>query len=123
LGVPTIPLGRAGQPDDIAGVVAFLCSADASYEILPGLTALPNGGHTPGHQSVLVQTGSGETCVCGDIVSLEENLEVIGAVCPDREGTARFLARAREAGWQMLPSHDARLRRHVWYLGDTGGHA
>ena len=51
---------------------------DGETEILPGLTALPNGGHTPGHQSVLVQTGSGDACVCGDIVSLEENLEVIG---------------------------------------------
>ncbi len=89
---------------------------DGETEILPGLTALPNGGHTPGHQSVLVRTGSGDACVCGDIVSLEENLEVIGSVCPDREGTERFLARAREAGWQMLPSHDARLRRHRWYL-------
>ena len=29
--VPAIPLGRAGQPEDIAGAVAFLCSADASY--------------------------------------------------------------------------------------------
>jgi NAD(P)-dependent dehydrogenase (short-subunit alcohol dehydrogenase family) len=25
------PLGRAGQPDDIAGAVAFLCSTDASF--------------------------------------------------------------------------------------------
>ncbi|MGA8461500.1 MAG: hypothetical protein WB800_39315, partial [Streptosporangiaceae bacterium] len=89
---------------------------DGETEILPGLTALPNGGHTPGHQSVLVQTGSGHACVCGDIVSLEENLEVIGPVCPDKEGTAQFLARARQAGWQMLPSHDARLRQHRWYL-------
>jgi glyoxylase-like metal-dependent hydrolase (beta-lactamase superfamily II) len=89
---------------------------DGETEILPGLTALPNGGHTPGHQSVLVRTGSGDACVCGDIVSLEENLEVIGAVCPDREGAETFLARARKAGWQMLPSHDARLRQHVWYL-------
>jgi N-acyl homoserine lactone hydrolase len=99
---------------------------DGESEILPGLTALPNGGHTPGHQSVLVQTGSGDKCVCGDIVSLEENLEVIGAVCPDKEAAAKFLARAREAGWQMLPSHDARLRQHRWYLRAdpprNGGH-
>jgi NAD(P)-dependent dehydrogenase (short-subunit alcohol dehydrogenase family) len=25
------PLGRAGQPDDIAGAVAYLCSEDASF--------------------------------------------------------------------------------------------
>jgi len=89
---------------------------DGETEILPGLTGLPNGGHTPGHQSVLVRTGSGDTCVCGDIVSLEENLTVIGQVCPDKVATGRFLARARAAGWEMLPSHDPRLRQHGWYL-------
>ena len=27
----TIPLKRAGEPQDVAGVVTFLCSDDASY--------------------------------------------------------------------------------------------
>jgi NAD(P)-dependent dehydrogenase (short-subunit alcohol dehydrogenase family) len=40
--VPTIPLGRPGQPDDIAGVVAFLCSADASY--MTGAMLFVDGG-------------------------------------------------------------------------------
>src|SRR5258706_20836 len=26
-----VPVRRVGQPDDVAGVIAFLCSADASY--------------------------------------------------------------------------------------------
>ena len=25
------PVRRVGQPDDVAGVIAFLCSADAAY--------------------------------------------------------------------------------------------
>jgi len=25
------PVRRVGEPDDVAGVIAFLCSADASY--------------------------------------------------------------------------------------------
>jgi 3-oxoacyl-[acyl-carrier protein] reductase len=25
------PLQRVGQPDDVAGVIAFLCSTDAAY--------------------------------------------------------------------------------------------
>lgn len=29
--IKSIPLGRAGTPDDVAGVVAFLCSQDADY--------------------------------------------------------------------------------------------
>jgi 3-oxoacyl-[acyl-carrier protein] reductase len=40
--VPTIPLGRAGQPEDIAGAVAFLCSADASY--VTGAMLFVDGG-------------------------------------------------------------------------------
>jgi 3-oxoacyl-[acyl-carrier protein] reductase len=37
-----IPLGRLGQPADIAGAVAFLCSADATY--VTGETLHVNGG-------------------------------------------------------------------------------
>jgi len=37
-----IPLGRVGQPDDIAGVVAFLVSKDADY--ITGQTLNANGG-------------------------------------------------------------------------------
>jgi NAD(P)-dependent dehydrogenase (short-subunit alcohol dehydrogenase family) len=40
--VPTIPLGRAGQPEDISGVAAFLCSPDASY--VTGAMLFVDGG-------------------------------------------------------------------------------
>jgi 3-oxoacyl-[acyl-carrier protein] reductase len=37
-----IPLGRVGSPADVAGAVAFLCSADASY--ITGQVLSVNGG-------------------------------------------------------------------------------
>jgi 3-oxoacyl-[acyl-carrier protein] reductase len=37
-----IPLGRVGQPEDIADVVAFLVSEDARY--VTGQTLYVNGG-------------------------------------------------------------------------------
>jgi 3-oxoacyl-[acyl-carrier protein] reductase len=37
-----IPLGRIGQPEDIAGVIAFLCSEDASF--ISGQTIYVRGG-------------------------------------------------------------------------------
>ena len=38
----TIPLGRAGTPDDVANVIAFLAGPDAAY--LAGETIEINGG-------------------------------------------------------------------------------
>ncbi len=38
----TIPLGRVGQPEDVAGVVAFLLGADAAY--ITGQVIAVNGG-------------------------------------------------------------------------------
>jgi NAD(P)-dependent dehydrogenase (short-subunit alcohol dehydrogenase family) len=42
----TVPLGRLGTPEDIAGAVAFLCGADAGF--ITGQTLSPNGGDTIG---------------------------------------------------------------------------
>jgi NAD(P)-dependent dehydrogenase (short-subunit alcohol dehydrogenase family) len=45
-----IPLGRIGTVDDVAGVVAFLCSPDAAY--VTGQDIVVDGGSVlPSHQS------------------------------------------------------------------------
>jgi NAD(P)-dependent dehydrogenase (short-subunit alcohol dehydrogenase family) len=45
-----IPMGRIGTVDDVAGVVAFLCSRDAAY--LTGQDLIVDGGSVlPSHQS------------------------------------------------------------------------
>jgi len=41
-GKSTIPLGRVGYPDDMAGLAAYLVSADASY--MTGQGVAMNGG-------------------------------------------------------------------------------
>jgi 3-oxoacyl-[acyl-carrier protein] reductase len=38
----TIPLGRAGTPEDVSGVVSFLCSDAARY--VTGQTIVVDGG-------------------------------------------------------------------------------
>ena len=39
----SIPMGRKGQPSDIAAAAAFLCSEDASY--MTGEILHPDGGY------------------------------------------------------------------------------
>jgi N-acyl homoserine lactone hydrolase len=40
---------------------------DGEREVLPGIRVLPTPGHTPGHQSVLVETDDGLVVVAGDV--------------------------------------------------------
>lgn len=40
--LPQIPVGRLGQPDEVAALIAFLCSDDASF--ITGANLAINGG-------------------------------------------------------------------------------
>jgi N-acyl homoserine lactone hydrolase len=40
---------------------------EGEQEVLPGLRVVPTSGHTPGHQSVLVETDDGLVVVAGDV--------------------------------------------------------
>ena len=95
---------------------ARLRLVDGELEILPGLTLTPSGGHTAGHQSVLVATEEGAACIAGDIVSLAVNAEAIGPMTPDAAAARAFLARLRAAAWELIPSHEPALREHRWYV-------
>ncbi len=49
--LPLYPLGRVGEPDDIAAAIAFLSSAEASW--ITGITLPVDGGFTAGPLTVL----------------------------------------------------------------------
>jgi glyoxylase-like metal-dependent hydrolase (beta-lactamase superfamily II) len=93
-----------------------LCVVDGRHEIAPGITLLPNGGHTSGHQSVLVDTDEGTVCLCGDIVSLSINCDVVGPMTPDDAATRAFLRRLRSEGWEPIPAHEPAMRGHRWFV-------
>lgn len=48
---------------------------DGDEKIIPGISVIFTPGHTPGSQSVLVDTLEGIYCIAGDAVCLYENLE------------------------------------------------
>ena len=94
---------------------------DGEAEVVPGVRVLPTPGHTPGHQSVLIDGGDGERALfLGDVVptSVHVRLPFIMGYDLDVEGTLaskkRLLRRALEEKWLVLFGHD---RQHGGRLG------
>ena len=102
------------------GVIAHHLPPEDRVELVDGevdvlgdgsVRLLPTPGHTPGHTSVLVRTGSGEVLLAGDAAYTlrnvrEQSLPLINA---DANAYRRSLARLKEfadAGIPVVPSHD-----------------
>ncbi|HZP31644.1 MAG TPA: N-acyl homoserine lactonase family protein [Acidimicrobiia bacterium] len=95
---------------------------DGDTEIVPGVTALLTAGHTPGHQSFLVDVDrrrAGPDAAPGfvfafDAADLQENLDhelpVGTTVDAEPEATVESIRRlkaiARERGYRVVPGHD-----------------
>ncbi len=93
--------------------------ADGDVEIAPGVTAVLTAGHTPGHQSFVVDLeGGGGFVFAFDAADLQENIDdelpVGGSVGVPPEATLEPLLRlkaiAAEKGYRLIPGHDP----HVW---------
>jgi N-acyl homoserine lactone hydrolase len=92
--------------------------ADGDVEIAPGVTAIATPGHTPGHQSFLVEldpsVGSGGFVFAFDAADLTENIDnelsVGNFVDCEPEDTIeqirRLKAIARERDCTLVPGHD-----------------
>jgi N-acyl homoserine lactone hydrolase len=89
--------------------------SDGDTSLAPGLTAVPTYGHTPGHQSFVVDLAAGGGYVFAfDAADLVENIEgelpVGSFVDCEPEDTIepirRLKAIAAEKGYRLLPGHD-----------------
>ena len=94
---------------DYLGVRFELLDGDA--QIVDGVRVITTPGHTPGHQSVLVDTTGGRYCITGDAVMWFENLErqvPPGVHTSTIECMASMGRIAREAD-HFLPAHEPKL--------------
>jgi glyoxylase-like metal-dependent hydrolase (beta-lactamase superfamily II) len=92
--------------------------ADGEAEIAPGITAVLTAGHTPGHQSFVVDldasVGGGGYVFAFDAADLQENIDdelpVGHSIGVPQEATVepirRLKAIAAERGYRLLPGHD-----------------
>ena len=96
--------------------------ADGEAEVAPGITAIPTYGHTPGHQSFMVEldesVGGDGFVFAFDAADLTENIEhelaIGGFVGVEPEETVEPIRRLKELaatkGYPLIPGHDP----HVW---------
>lgn len=92
--------------------------ADGDVEIAPGVTAVATPGHTPGHQSFVVdfdeRVGGGGLVFAFDAADLTENIEhelSVGGLIgcgPERSiaSIQRLKTLATERGYEIVPGHD-----------------
>jgi len=89
--------------------------ADGDVEIAPGVTALLSVGHTPGHQSLMVEMPDGSGYVfAADAADLQENIDdetpVSTLTGQDPETTVEAIRRLKaisaERGFRLVPGHD-----------------
>ena len=76
-----------------------------------GLRVIRTPGHTPGHQSVLVDTGGGRYCIAGDAVMWHENLDrmIPPGVLTSVIDCMASLERIKREADHVLPSHEPKL--------------
>jgi glyoxylase-like metal-dependent hydrolase (beta-lactamase superfamily II) len=98
-----VPLMERGVMEEVIGTA----------EIARGVSVLPTPGHTPFHQSVLVESEGDVLCFLGDVVPTSAHLPLPWIMGYDveplvtLESKRRVLRRAQEEGWWVAFEHDA----------------
>jgi glyoxylase-like metal-dependent hydrolase (beta-lactamase superfamily II) len=98
-----VPLAEAGRYDFIEG----------EREIVPGIRALHTPGHTPWHQSLLIESVGEKALFLADLLPTSAHLPLPWIMGYDveplvtLESKRRILARAQAEDWLLIFEHDA----------------
>ena len=93
-----------------------LTPLDGETELCPGVTAFPTPGHTPGHQSLAVESDAGTTLVAADAVPTYENFDGSSF----RRGLAMNDFEWWESAGEVCDRGDRILPGHEWGIVDDG---
>jgi glyoxylase-like metal-dependent hydrolase (beta-lactamase superfamily II) len=111
-----LPLDRRG----------LLQLVDGSAEIVPGIQVVNTGGHTRGHQVVLITSGSKRALYAGDLIPTSAHLKVPYVAGVDlfpletMRQKEKMIQRAIEENWLVLFGHDTEVDAGFLSQGDQG---
>ena len=100
------------EPIADAGLFEFL---EGEVEVVPGVRVLRTPGHTPHHQSILIESAGATACYLADLVPTTAHLPLPWIMGYDLEplvtleSKRALLERAREEGWLLIFEHDPRV--------------
>ena len=100
-----VPLREAGRLDVVEG----------EREVVAGIRVLPTPGHTPHHQSILLDGGDGPALFVGDLVPTRWHAPLPWIMGYDVEPLVtletkrRILDRAHAGDWLLVLEHDAEV--------------
>lgn len=81
-------------------------------EIVPGVSVTPTPGHTPHHQSIIIESAGATACYLADLVPTSAHLPFPWIMGYDveplvtMESKRKLLGQATEEGWLLLFEHD-----------------
>jgi len=110
-----IPELRASYPqENLASLEAagLLTLTDGDAEILPGLRTWVTGGHTAGHQAILLESGGRTAIYIADLCPTSHHLRSLWGMAYDlypldtRRQKPIVLGRAADEGWLVCWDHD-----------------
>jgi glyoxylase-like metal-dependent hydrolase (beta-lactamase superfamily II) len=103
--------GRNWDPLFVSGAMTLI---EGELELVPGISTVLSGGHTPWHQSVMVDGGNGERALfLGDVCPTAAHLPLPWIMAYDveplvtLESKRGLLTRAVAEGWLLVFEHDA----------------
>ncbi len=119
---------EAVQPDERTSATYFTSNlkvleqekllelVDGEDEVATGVHLLKTGGHTPGHQAVLVEDGQNRILWPGDIIPSTHHLRIPYVAAVDlfprqtMQQKKKFLQMCSQDGWLLAFDHDLKVK-------------
>lgn len=93
---------------------------DGEVELVPGVRLIPTGGHTRGHQAVLVSSQGQTALHLGDLLPTRAHLNPLWVMAYDDypmdsiAAKEKWIGRAKAEGWWLSLYHDPELHAGIW---------
>lgn len=85
---------------------------NGSHDVVPGVRIVPTPGHTPGHQSVVVNTEQGRVVITGDAANLVQNVvdEIPPTIMWNLSDAIQSVELLHSLATFVLPGHDPSVK-------------